>query len=89
MSFLSQYTVAKCRKRKRCALCHDLIKVGDSKVVRNGTDGGDFWTMHMHPECEAYETVSGTVDPDWYEDCFDPAFDRSVAIEYAKRKGAV
>lgn len=87
MSFLSQYTVAKCRKRKRCDLCHDLIEVGEPKVVRNGTDGGDLWTMNMHPECEAYESCD-TVDDSWYEDCFDPAFDRSVAIEYVKRKGA-
>jgi hypothetical protein len=79
MSFLSQYNIAKCRKRKRCALCHEMIEAGEPKVVRNGTDGGDFWTMHMHPECEAYESPK-TVDADWYDGGFDPAFSRAEAI---------
>ena len=83
MSFLSQNTVARTRKRKWCALCHETINAGESKVVRNGTDGGDFWTMHMHPECEAYES-SKTVDAEWYDDCSEPAFDRADAIQKAK-----
>ena len=85
MSFLSQNTVARSRKRKFCALCGEKIAVGESKVVRNGTDGGDFWTMHMHPECEAYES-SKTVDADWYDDnCGEPAFERSDAIANSKQ----
>jgi len=84
MSFLSQRSVARSRKRKRCALCHERIEVGDPKVVRNGTDGGDFWTMHMHPECEDYESPA-TVDCDWYECGFEPAFFRAEAIEAIRK----
>lgn len=79
MSTLRQWNVARSRKRKWCSLCHEMIEAGDAKVCRSGTNGGDFWTMHMHPECEAYESRE-TVDADWYEDGFDPAFSRQDAI---------
>jgi hypothetical protein len=79
MSFLSQNTSARTRVRKWCALCGEVINVGESKVVRNGTDGGDFWTMHMHIECEAYESQE-TVDDEWYYDCSEPAFERADAV---------
>ena len=80
--------MAKCRKRKVCPLCGTLIEAGEPKVVRNGTDGGDFWAMHMHVECEAYESETNVVDADWYDEFCERAFERSEAIEYVKRKGA-
>ena len=88
MSFLSQRNVASSKKRKVCPLCGTLIEIGSPKVVRNGVDGSDFWTMHMHPECEAYESRA-TVDDGWYEDCYEPAFERSEAIEFVKAKGEI
>ena len=88
MSFLSQRNVASSKKRKVCPLCGTLIEIGSPKVVRNGVDGSDFWTMHMHPECEEYESKE-TVDDGWYEDCYEPAFERSEAIEFVKAKGEI
>jgi hypothetical protein len=87
MSF-PQRNVASSKKRKVCPLCGTLIEIGSPKVVRNGVDGSDFWTMHMHPECEAYESRA-TVDDGWYEDCYEPAFERSEAIEFVKAKGEI
>jgi hypothetical protein len=75
------------RKRKQCCFCEEMIEIGDLKDVRNGVTCGDFWAMHMHPECHIYEGKKGTVDPDWYEDSWGPAFARADAIEYAKTKG--
>ena len=86
MSFLSQYPVAKSRNRKVCPLCGTFIEAGEPKVVRNGGDGGDFWTMHMHVECEAYESETNAVDPDWYDDFYERAFKQSEAIEYVRSK---
>lgn len=89
MSFLSQRNVASSKKRKVCPLCGTLIEIGSPKVVRNGTDGGDFLSMHMHPECEAYEHAPGAVDPCWYDDFYERAFERSEAIEFVKAKGEI
>ena len=54
------------------------------KDTRSGLWHGVVSTMHMHPECHAFEKVEGTVDSDWYEDIAEPAFDRNSAILYAK-----
>lgn len=76
---LSTRDGTKARKPHRCCLCGDRINVGDIQDTRTGVDCGDIWTMHMHPECHAYES-NDTVDPDWYEDVSEPAFERSYAI---------
>lgn len=81
---LSSKNGVKARKRKRCTFCHEPIEAGDLKDVRSGVSYGDFWTMHMHPKCHTYEGKNGTVDIEWYEDGFEPAFKRADAIEYAK-----
>lgn len=69
------------RKPHRCCLCGDQINKGAIQDVRTGTCDGSVWTMHMHPECHAYEQKPGIVDPDWYEEISEPAFDRTQALE--------
>jgi hypothetical protein len=68
------------RKPRRCCLCGDRIDLRAPHDVRVGVDGGDMWTIRMHPECHQHET-RGAVDHDWwYEDVSDPAFDHKDAI---------
>lgn len=84
MSFLRSKEGIKARKKQWCCFCCDPINVGDIKDIRVGVDGGYMWTMHMHPECHAYEKVPGTVDSDWYEDSGgSPAFHREDAINHS------
>ena len=82
---LSEESGIKARKRHRCALCCEPIEIGEIYLRRNGVDGGDFWTMKMHPECHAYEGVKGVVDEEWYESAYDPAFDRADAIAHKNK----
>ncbi len=84
-TFLSSKEGVRAKKAKRCCLCGERINVGDMKDVRIGAGDGRIWTMHMHPECHAYELIPGTVDLDWYEDIIDPAFDRKDAIAATKK----
>ncbi len=77
---LSSKSGVRTRKPCRCALCGELINVGELKDVRSGVNCGDMWTMHMHPECHAYEGRPGVVDEEWYEDMSDPAFTLAEAI---------
>lgn len=81
---LSSKDGVKAHKLHRCCLCGERINAGDTQDVRSGVDCWDMWTMHMHPECHAFEGSPGVVDPDWYEDVSDPAFDRADAIAFAK-----
>jgi hypothetical protein len=83
---LSSKNGVKARKRKWCAFCGEAINPGDLKDVRNGVDGSDFWTMHMHPECHDYEKQPGVVDDEWYEGSYEIAFTRAEAIEFANKK---
>ncbi len=62
-----------------------MIEVGQLKDVRSGVDCGDFWTMHMHPECHAYERKPGVVDFEWYEGGWEAAFDRKDAIAFVSK----
>lgn len=78
----------KARKKHRCCLCGESIAVGEIHDTRTGVDGGDgFWTMRMHPECQAYEQSPKMrdllYDSDWYEDVSEPAFARAAAKAYA------
>jgi hypothetical protein len=82
-TLLSSKDGVKSRKHQICCLCGERIEPGDIKDVRSGVAYDQMWTMHMHPECHAYEKVPGHVDPEWYEDIIEPAFDRSKAIEFA------
>jgi len=81
---LSERNGVKSRRVKRCCLCGEHIHIGEIKDVRTGVDSGDMWTMHMHPECHAFEQKGWVKDWDWYEDVSEPAFDRSEAIAFAK-----
>ena len=63
------------RKQHRCELCGEGITRGEKYDLRTGVNGDGHWQMHMHPECHAYES-NDTVDPDWYEDVSEPAFER-------------
>ena len=85
---LSQKEGIKARKTHQCVFCQELINAGELYDKRNGVDGGDMWTMKMHPECHAYERKVG-VDSDWYECVYDPAFARKVAIEATAIPGVV
>ena len=79
---LSEKDGIKARKTHQCVFCQELINAGELYDKRNGVDGGDMWTMKMHPECHDYERKVG-VDSDWYGcgcGC-DPAFTRQTAIE--------
>jgi hypothetical protein len=75
----------KARKPHRCCLCGVRIHQGELHDTRRGVSDGAVWTMRMHPECQAYEQKPGTVDPDWYEDISEPAFDRADALADAAR----
>ena len=68
------------RKAHRCLLCGESINIGERKDFRKGVTDGAMWSMHLHPECHAYE-LTDAFDPDWYEfgDC-EPAFNRADAI---------
>jgi hypothetical protein len=70
----------KARKNHCCVLCGERINAGEIHATRTGVNPDGLWTMHMHPECVAYEAMPGNVDPDWYEDVSDPAFYRADAI---------
>lgn len=80
---LSSKDGVKARKPHHCCLCGERINVGDLYDKRAGVGDGAVWTMHMHPECHAYENSPGAVDPDWYEDVSEPAFERKEAISFA------
>jgi hypothetical protein len=95
-TYLSSKNGVKARKPHRCCLCGARIAVGEIHDTRTGVIEGDgFWTMRMHPDCHLFEqhgkridyagrTVC-VVDPDWYEDTSDPAFDRSEAKAFAEK----
>ena len=83
-TFLNARNGTKARKPHRCCLCGERINVGDTQDRRTGISDGSVWTMHMHPECHAYEQTLGVVDPDWYEDVGEPAFSRSEAVTAMK-----
>lgn len=83
-TYLSHKNGVKSKKRKLCCLCGEWIEIGEIKDTRTGVDGGDMWTMHMHPECHTYEQIPGVVHKDWYDDVSEPAFDRKDAIKQGK-----
>ncbi len=80
---LSSKNGIKARKEHRCDLCGERILVGHIQDVRSGACPDGMWTMHMHPECHAYEQKPGVVDSDWYEEVTDPAFPRAEAKAFA------
>jgi hypothetical protein len=77
---LSSKNGTKARKPHHCCLCGERISIGDTQDIRTGVGPDGMWTMHMHPECHAYEQKPGIVDPDWYENVSDPAFKRADAL---------
>lgn len=90
---LSTRNAVTARKPHRCDLCGERIHSGTLHDTRTGVVEGDgFWTMRMHPECHRYEQhgrrkdwrgdLVRVVDPDWYEDIHDPAFERSEVHAY-------
>lgn len=81
---LSSKNGVRARKTYRCVLCGARIEQGSLYDRRSGACDDGMWTMHMHPECHAYEQVPGVVDPDWYEDVSDPAFSFEKACLHAK-----
>lgn len=70
------------RKRQYCCFCCEVIQPGELKDIRSGVSDGQFWTMHMHPECHQYEQMPGVVSDEDYEDLgmLEPVFSRADAI---------
>jgi hypothetical protein len=81
MSFVREKNGVRAKKRHRCVMCGDIINPGDLYDARAGANYGDdcVWTMHMHPECHAYEDAH-PLDPDCYEDMSDPSFTHAEAL---------
>ena len=79
---LSSKDGVKAKKRHRCEFCFEPIMPGDLYDKRTGVEPGDgHWTMHMLPECHAYESTA--LWPYDYEDMSDPVFTRTEAIAFA------
>lgn len=53
------------RKPHRCAWCREVITAGETAVFRKGRYEGDFFSEHLHPECDAGLNRSGD-EPDGY-----------------------
>lgn len=71
------------RKKHQCCFCFEPIFVGEKYNRRSGVSDGDMWTMHMHPECNAYATKH--LSHDDYEDLSERSFDRPLDERYADR----
>ncbi len=84
-TLLSSKNGIKARKPHDCCLCGERINAGDTQDTRTGVNEDGPWTMHMHPECQAYEQHPGTVDEDWYRDISEPAFTRADALTFSAR----
>jgi hypothetical protein len=54
----------KAAKRRSCWYCGESIEIGETHGYRTGVDGGDFWTMRFHPECDAYACENWDAE-DW------------------------
>jgi hypothetical protein len=80
MSFCCIRKVAKVRKARQCILCGEGIEVGQPAERRVGSEGGDFWSNYVHPECAAHEaTIPWVKREDWYEMYDgDPMFKRQA-----------
>lgn len=63
-------------KRHRCCFCGESIFFGDKYNRRSGVADGDMFTMHMHPECDAYAQQYLTHED--YEDLSEPVFKRPI-----------
>ena len=51
---LSDHPSRKARKRYQCYYCGQRIEIGEIHGYRTGIEGGDFWQMRHHPECDAW-----------------------------------
>ena len=79
-TMLSDQPERTARKPHRCFYCGQRIEVGEVHGYRTGVDGGDFWAMRYHPECEAVADAER-----WDEDDYmfhDPS-------EFVRPKAAV
>jgi hypothetical protein len=52
------------KKKHRCWYCNKSIHPGERYLYRAGVSDGDFWTMHMHQECDAHAHATWDRD-DW------------------------
>lgn len=82
-AILSSKDGVKAKKRHQCCFCFEMIEVGEVYNYRAGAEGGDFWTMHMHPECDALADATFTRDD--YYDLSDKSFDRPKPIESSRQ----
>ena len=51
MSFGSTRIVRRTRKRCRCSWCGEWVQAGDHSISGSYSDGSDFWSFRLHPEC--------------------------------------
>lgn len=82
-TILSDQQGVMARKKHRCCFCGEPIFAGEKYNRRSGVADGDMWTMHMHPECDAYATKH--LSHEDYEDLSDKAFDRPIDDRYSDR----
>lgn len=66
------------RKRHQCIYCLTAISPGERYCRRVGVDGGDFWSMEFHPECDAKAVAEWKWD-EWEDrDWSEPQFRRPM-----------
>lgn len=75
---LSSKNGIRAKKRHECVFCEERINVGELYDYRCGINNeGDFFTMHMHPECqEKDDDMPYHEREEWYENPDGPLFDR-------------
>jgi hypothetical protein len=64
-------------KPHRCWYCDQLIAKGERHGYRTGVDGGDFWSMRMHLECDAWAVANW--DHDMWENHDPKEFQRPTS----------
>ena len=70
-------------KRHQCYYCLRFIEVDEVYEYRTGESYGDFWTMHAHPECDAYANKNWD-EGDW--ECHDPGDFPMLDLNHVKNK---
>ena len=85
-TYLSENT-RKAQKQYRCCLCGRGIEKGELYRARSGADGGQAFTMHMHPKCSDFANKLYGGDQEAWECRDDWEFRREmVEAEKESRK---
>lgn len=74
MTFSSERAIKSTRKRHLCSACDKWIEIGEPAINWTGNTGGDFGSVHYHPDCRQaeieynYQCVGGW-DDEWSRLC--------------------